>query len=128
MGRHIYKSDTNWMYILRLLCFMVCEQIKGALSLRLAWRMILYCYTCVVEWCGWFSWWKALGFHTVMPEQICYANSHNFLTFGLITNIPFTLIISWLLILYAQSTLSIMANCTCMSSQGSSARSSWSVV
>ena len=35
-GWSIYKSDTNQMDLLQLLCFMVCEQIKSALSLCLA--------------------------------------------------------------------------------------------
>ena len=35
-GRSVYKSDTNRMDVLQLLCFMVHEQIKGALRLCLA--------------------------------------------------------------------------------------------
>ena len=27
-----------------------------------------YCWSCATELCGWFSWWKALGFHAIKPE------------------------------------------------------------
>ena len=73
----LYKSDTNQMDVLQLLCFMVHEQIKDALSLCLAWRMILYCWSRAAELCGWFSWWKALGFHAVKLERIYHTDSHN---------------------------------------------------
>ena len=76
-GRSVYKSHTNWMDVLQLLCFMVCERIKGALSLCLAWRTILYCWSCTTEWCGWISWWKDLGFHAIKLEWIYHSNSHN---------------------------------------------------
>ena len=48
-GRRVYKSDTNLMDVLQLLCFMVCERIKGVLSLCLAWRTILYCWSHATE-------------------------------------------------------------------------------
>ena len=67
------QAQTEWMCF----CVMVLEQIKGALSLCLAWRMILYCWFCSAEQCGWFSWWKALGFHAIKPEWIHHANLHN---------------------------------------------------
>ena len=73
----IYKSRTNCMDVLQLLCCIVCEQIKGTLSLCLAWRMILNCWSCAEQWCRWFSWWKALDFHVIKPERICRADSHN---------------------------------------------------
>ena len=50
------------------------------------------------------------------------------LAFGLSTKIPLMLITSWLLTLYAQIMLSIMANHTCMALQQLSARPSWSIV
>ena len=40
-----------------------------------------------------------------------------FLAFGLSTNVPLMLLISWLLTLYVRSALYIMANCTCMALQ-----------
>ena len=44
-----------------------------------------------------------------------------FLTFRLSTNVPLTLLTSWLFTLYARSTLCIMANGTCMALKQSSA-------
>ena len=41
----------------------------------------------------------------------------NFLMFGLSTNVPLTVLISWLLALYAQSALLIMADHMCMALQ-----------
>ena len=43
----IYKSDTNRMDVLQLLCFIVHERTKGALSLHLVWDIILYCWSCM---------------------------------------------------------------------------------
>ena len=48
-GWSIYKSETKWMDMLQLLCFMVLEWIKGTPSLCLAWRMILYCWSCATD-------------------------------------------------------------------------------
>ena len=76
-GRSIYKSDTNQMEVSQLHCFMVHEWIKSTLSLCLAWRTILYCWSCAEEWCGVFSWWKALGFHVIDPIRIYHVNSLN---------------------------------------------------
>ena len=76
-GQSVYKWDTNWMDVLQLLCFMVCEWIKGTLSLCVAWRMILYFWSCAAEWWGVFSWWKTLGFHAINPVQIYHADSLN---------------------------------------------------
>ena len=50
-----------------------------------------------------------------------------FLAFGLSTNRSLTLLISWLLALFARSALCIMANRTCVASQHSPARPIWSV-
>ena len=50
-----------------------------------------------------------------------------FLAFGLSTNVSLMLLISWLLALYAQSTLWVMANHMYMALQQSSARPNWSV-
>ena len=107
--------------MLQLLCFTAREWITGTLSLCLAWRMVLYCWFCAVEWCRWFSWWKALGFHAVKPERINHADSHNLP--GVWTLYKRTLDatnVSWLLALYAWSMLGIMANRMCMASQQSS--------
>ena len=50
----------------------------------------------------------------------------NFLALGLSTNVPLTLITSWLLALYARRVLYIMVNRKHMASQKLSARLSWS--
>ena len=116
-GYGVYKSDTNWMDVLQLFCFMVCKWIKGFLSLCLAWRTILYCWSCAVEWCRWFSRWKALGFLPLSRNKFTMPTHVIFLAFRLSTNIPLTLLTSWLLALYARSALCIMANYMCMALQ-----------
>ena len=80
-GLRVYKSDTNQTDVLQLLCFMVCKQVKGTLSLCQAWRMILYCWSCATKWCRQFSWWKALGFHTISQNRFimptCVTSLHS---------------------------------------------------
>ena len=108
----------------------VCEQTKGTLNLCLAWRgTILYCWFCggivrVV-----YSWWKALDFYIVKPEELTRLTRVTFLEIVLSINIPLMLLTtSWLLILYAAESTFCIANGTCMALQHSSARPSWSVV
>ena len=103
-GQSVYKSDTKGMDVIQLLCFMVRERIKGDLSLCLAWRTILYCWSCPWEWCRIFSWWKTLiefpchwsRVRITMPSLL------TFLAFGFSTNILLMLLTSWLLALYAR--------------------------
>ena len=95
----IYKLDTNQMNVLQLFCFMMHKRIKGALSFCLAWKMILYCWSCVVEWCRWFSWWKALDSHdldshAISRNRFTILNRVIFLALGLSTNILLILLIS----------------------------------
>ena len=54
--------------------------------------------------------------------------SVTFLAFRLAINVPLMILTSFLLALYMQSNFFIMANHTCMASQHSAARPSWSVV
>ena len=61
----MYKSDTNTISVLQLLCVVVHEQIKGALSLCL-----------VTLLCGWSSRWRALFFMPLNHKQICHGDSH----------------------------------------------------
>ena len=127
-GQSIYKSDTNRMDMFQLLCFMVCEQIKGTLSLCMAWRTILYCWSCAVEWCEWFSWWKGLSFLAIKLNGFTMPTCVTFLVFRLSVNVRLMLLINWLLSLYEQRALCIVAYHTCMALQQSSARPSWSII
>ena len=115
-GWSIYKSDTNLMDVLQLLCFMVCEWIKGALSLYLAWRT------------GGLADGKPWVFMPLSWNRFTMPTRVTNLAFGISTNIPLVLLTSWLLALYARRALCIMANPTCIALQRSSAKPSWCVV
>ena len=108
--------------------FMVCELIKGALSLHLSWRTI---YTASpVPWNGAGDWADGKPWISMLLcwNEFATLTHVTFFAFGLSTNVCLTLLISWLLALYAQSVLWIMANCTCMALQWSDAKPSWSIV
>ena len=82
-----------------------------------------------VPWNGGFKLMKSLGFPCPLIWYEFTILTHlNFLAFGFSTNVLLTLPTSWLLALYTQSKISIMANRMCMVSQQSSARPSWSIV
>ena len=77
--------------------------------LCLAWRTILYCWSCATERCGWFSWWTALDIHAFKLKWIYHTNLHNHPYIRILYKCTFEATISWLLVLYAWSTLWIMA-------------------
>ena len=79
MGRWKEKQDYVIVITHPWGLYLICkrERIKGAFSLCLAHKTILYCRSCAAEWCGWFSWWKAFGFHAVKLERIYCADSRN---------------------------------------------------
>ena len=69
-----------------------------------------------------------LYLHAVKPNRFTTPTHITFFALGLYTNVPLMLLISWLLTLYAQNVLRIMANCTYMALQQFSAWPSWSIV
>ena len=96
LRNNVYKSDANWMDVLQLLCFIVHKWIKGALSLCLAWWMILYCQYCVwnnanglVNWKPWVSILLSQNQFTMWTHTSFLAHA-----FGLSSNVPLMLLIS----------------------------------
>ena len=126
-GQSIYKSDTNWMDVLQLLCLWCVSGSKVPLC---CWHKgeQLYITGPMPEWCKWCCWRKHLVSLTLNQNRFIMLIQVTLLVFQLSINIPLTLLTSYLPTLYAWSMLCIMDNDTWMILQHSTVRLSWSVV